>query len=72
MRFLKHILTGTVALCVLSVGALAAEEQKNRDRPPKPRTDIEKKEKPPPPRNNENRGGGNQNGGGKEGRRGRP
>jgi len=68
MKFLKQFIITALALCVLAVGAMADEPQKDGQKPPppKPKQEVQKPPKdPPPPRNNDNRGGN-------DNRRGRP
>jgi hypothetical protein len=58
MKFLKRFIITIFALCVLAVGAMADEPQKDGQKqppPPKPKQEVPKQEKPPPPRN-DNRG----------------
>ena len=56
MKFLKHLITTLFAVCVLAVGAMAVEPQKDqKPPPPKEKQDVQKPDKPPPPpRNNDN------------------
>jgi hypothetical protein len=61
MKFLKQTFTAALMLCVMAVGALAFEPQKNDPKgpPPKDPKVVEKPDKPPPPRDdkrNDNRG----------------
>jgi hypothetical protein len=70
MKFLKQFIIMIVASCVLAVGAMAVEPQKNDQKPPPPKEkqDVPKPDKtpPPPPRND------NGNRGGNEGKKGKP
>jgi hypothetical protein len=69
MKFLKQFIIMIVASCVLAVGAMAVEPQKDGQNPPppKPKQEVPKQEKPPPPRNDNN-----SNRGGNDNRRGKP
>ena len=58
MKFLKQLITTFFAVCVLAVGAMAVEPQKDqKPPPPKEKQDVQKPPKPPPPpRDNGNKG----------------
>ncbi len=67
MKFLKQLIITVVASCVLAVGALAGEPQKNDQKqppPPKERRDVPNPPKEPPPPRNDN---GNKGSEGKKG-----
>jgi hypothetical protein len=70
MKFLKQLIITFVASCVLAVGAMAVEPQKNDPKPPPPpkeKQDVPKppKESPPPRNDNGNKGGNQGKKGGK-------
>ena len=69
MKFLKLLIITSVASCVLAVGAMAGEPQKNAPKPPPPKEkqDVPKppKESPPPRNDNGNKGGDQGKKGGK-------
>jgi hypothetical protein len=70
MKLLKKFSISVIASCVLAVGAMAGDPQKNTDKPPpppKPPQDVRKppKESPPPPRDNGNKGNNEGKRGGK-------
>jgi hypothetical protein len=66
MKFLKKLSITFVASCVLAVGAMAGEPQKNDPKPPPPPKEKQDVPKPPkespPPRNNDNGNKGNSEG----------
>jgi hypothetical protein len=69
MKFLKQFITTVCALCLLTVGAMAFQPQKDGQKPPPPpkeKQEVPKPEKPPPPppRNND----GNKGNDGKKGK----
>ena len=58
MKLLKQFITTLFAVCVLAVGAMAFEPQKDqKPPPPKEKQDVQKPPKPPPPPRNDNREG---------------
>ena len=64
MKFLKQFVITALAACVLAVGALAVEPQKNDNKPPPPPKDkqqVPKPDKNPPPRPDGGNKGGNDN-----------
>jgi hypothetical protein len=64
MKLLKKFIIGVVASCVLAVGAMAVEPQKNeKPPPPKEKQDVPRPPKQdPPPRDNNNGNKGNNDG----------
>lgn len=65
MKDVKQILAAVVAVCVLSIGALAFDVQRNDPKPPPPKDKkaIVKEDKQPPPQQSprDERGRGNDN-----------
>jgi hypothetical protein len=62
MKFLKQYIATLLAICVLAVGAMAVEPQKDKDQkppPPKEKQEVPNREKPPPPPKNDNNNRGN-------------
>ncbi len=61
MKFVKQLIITFVASCVLAVGAMAFEPQKNDPKPPPPKESKDvpnrPKDKPPPRGGNEGKGG---------------
>lgn len=61
MKVFKQYIATLIAVCVLAVGAMAFEPQKDKDQkpPPKPPQEVPNREKPPPPPKNDNNNRGN-------------
>ncbi|HEX3559562.1 MAG TPA: hypothetical protein VHU19_10165 [Pyrinomonadaceae bacterium] len=65
MKFFKQLIIAVVASCVLAVGTLGVEPQKNDNKPPPPKEGKEVPKPPkenPPPRDNGNKGNDNKRG----------
>lgn len=67
MKLFKQSIAAFVASCVLAVGAMAFEPQKNDPKPPPPPPKEGQKvpnpQKPPPPPRNDNKGNEGKRGG---------